>query len=218
MSGEDWVEVGSGVANTKPDSNVNIFLSLEGPPICPNMTDVEFRRKVMTLRDRAVQMIEVRLADLRGWGPAEQQRVVTWFGSGDETIRQRLIVGLSAVIRVMHELKPKNFVRQSAELDRYLGCTPNNKNPDGVVAHVCGPDTATHTICIHTNFCEMRAVSSSKDSMLSTLIHECTHFSDTFGSHDHQYFMRECLTFAKTHPELAIDNADSIAGYIVYED
>ena len=117
----------------------------------------------------------------------------------------------------MRDLKPGNFVRQSEELDRYLGCTPNNKDPDGAVAHVCGPDTATHTICIHENFCGMRPISSAKDSMLSTLIHECTHFADTFGAQDHQYSMRECLVLARTHPDLAINNADSIAGYIIYE-
>lgn len=29
--------------------------------------------------------------------------------------------------------------------------------------------------------------------------------------------MRECLVLARTHPDLAINNADSIAGYIIYE-
>ncbi|PXX32288.1 MULTISPECIES: M35 family metallo-endopeptidase [Burkholderia] len=216
MRVDNRVEIAEAVTDTIEGSMIEALIS-NGPPICPNMTDAEFRRTVLTLRDSAVKMIDVRLADLSKWGTVERERVVMWFGSSDEAIRQRLSVGLSAVSRVMHDLKPGNFVRQSERLDRYLGCTPNNKNPDGVVAHVCGPDTATHTICIHENFCEMRAVSSAKDSMLSTLIHECTHFVDTFGSHDHRYSMRECLTFAKTHPELAIDNADSIAGYVVYE-
>ena len=217
MSDGDRVEIAEAMTDTKEGSLIEALIS-NGPPICPNMTDAEFRRMVLTLRDRAVQMIDVRLVDLRKWGAVERQRVATWFGSSDETIRQRLTVGLARVSRVMRDLKPGNFVRQSEELDRYLGCTPNNKDPDGAVAHVCTPDTATHTICIHENFCGMRPISSAKDSMLSTLIHECTHFADTFGAQDHQYSMRKCLVLARTRPDLAIDNADSIAGYVIYED
>ncbi|WP_241021948.1 M35 family metallo-endopeptidase [Burkholderia sp. Ac-20353] len=156
--------------------------------------------------------------DLQRWGVLERKHVAVWFGSDDEAKRQHLLKGLAALNRVMRDLGPMNFVRRSADIDRYLGCMPNNKHPDGVVAHVCGPDTATHTISIHPNFCEMRAVSSTKDSMLSTLIHECTHFADTFGSKDHRYTMRACLSFARTHPHLAIENADSLVGYVIYDD
>ncbi|MBN3817089.1 hypothetical protein G3N57_10930 [Paraburkholderia sp. Se-20369] len=217
MSETHRVAIAEAMTDTAQGSLIEALVE-KSPPICPNMTDAEFRRTVLTLRDRAVQMIDSRLTELRRWGSAERQRVTTWFGSSDETTRYRLSTGLVAVSQVMRNLKPTNFVRHSEELDRYLGCTPNNKNPIGAVAHVCGPDTATHTICIHENFCGMRAVSGSKDSMLSTLIHECTHFTDTFESRDHKYFMRECLAFARTHPELAIENADSIAGYVVYDD
>ena len=91
------------------------------------------------------------------------------------------------------------------------------KNADGVVADVCSPDTATHTICIHVDFCSMREFSWEKDSMVSTVIHEVSHFKDTFGTLDHMYFMSPSLQLAKTSPELTLNNADSIAGYVIYE-
>jgi len=53
--------------------------------------------------------------------------------------------------------------------------------------------------------------------MVSTLIHEASHFKDTFGTRDHIYYMSKSLQFAKTNPELTLDNADSIAGYVIYE-
>ena len=63
----------------------------------------------------------------------------------------------------------------------------------------------------------MREFSRDKDSMVSTLIHEASHFKDTFGTRDHIYYMSKSLQFAKTNPELTLDNADSIAGYVIYE-
>jgi len=88
----------------------------------------------------------------------------------------------------------------------------------GAAAHVCGPDTATHTICIHELFCTMRDRSTGADSKLSTIIHEATHFTDTFSSGDHKYTITPFLPrWGQQNPDLAIDNADSIAGYVVYE-
>jgi len=49
------------------------------------------------------------------------------------------------------------------------------------------------------------------------LSHEASHFKDTFGTQDHIYYMSKSLPLAKTNPERAIDNADSIAGYVIYE-
>jgi peptidyl-Lys metalloendopeptidase len=217
MPGENWVEVGTATTNRIPDSNVDIFLDLDGPPICPNMTDAEFRTMVLKNRDRAVTHVEARLSDLRRWSAIDQARVALWFGSSDGGARERLLNGLTAISRVLGELAPKNFVRYSDEMVKHLGCTPNMKNGSGVVADVCGPDTATHTICIHVDFCSMREFSWDKDSMVSTLIHEASHFKDTFGTQDHIYHMSKALQFAKTNPELTLDNADSIAGYVIYE-
>jgi peptidyl-Lys metalloendopeptidase len=123
-----------------------------------------------------------------------------------------------AVNRILRELGPKNFVRQSPVLDRYLGCRPDMKNV-GAVADVCGPDTSTHTICIHELFCSIRDRSFGGDSKLSTIIHEVTHFTDTFSSKDHKYSITPFLkTWGQRNPQLSLDNADSITGYIVYGD
>ncbi|MGF6932355.1 hypothetical protein OKW41_001494 [Paraburkholderia sp. UCT70] len=62
----------------------------------------------------------------------------------------------------------------------------------------------------------MRDFSWDKDSIVSTLIHEASHFQDTMGTKNWKYFMNECLSWGGTNPEQAIDNADSIAGYVVY--
>lgn len=52
--------------------------------------------------------------------------------------------------------------------------------------------------------------------MVSTLIHEVSHFNDTMSTRDHRYFISKCLTFGSENPNQAINNADSIAGYVIY--
>ncbi|WP_321905690.1 M35 family metallo-endopeptidase [Paraburkholderia tropica] len=56
--------------------------------------------------------------------------------------------------------------------------------------------------------------------MQQTLVHECTHFVDTFGSRDcpNAYGRTACTWFARDHSDLAISNADSIAWYILSRD
>ncbi|WP_260463903.1 M35 family metallo-endopeptidase [Burkholderia sp. Bp8963] len=98
---------------------------------------------------------------------------------------------------------------------------PNTKNLAGEVAHVCGPDTATHTISINPKFCELPERSAGTlDSMQQTIVHECTHFTDTFGSLDYKNTYGQFLSrrLAKNEPEMAIRNADNIAWYILYVD
>jgi hypothetical protein len=213
---EEWFEVHSGaVTNTNPGSMVDVVINTT--PICPNMSNAEFRAQVMTLRDDAVVLIDKRITALRSWNAQEQARVSNWFGIRDDATRDLLIKGFTAVNKVMRDLKPTNFVRQSPKLDRVLGCVPHPVS-SGSAAHVCAPDTATHTISIHEIFCEMRDWSSGGDSKLSTIIHECTHFTDTFGSKDWKYTITRFLPiWGQQNPKQAINNADSLAGYIVYE-
>ncbi|MBC8736564.1 hypothetical protein F6X40_06975 [Paraburkholderia sp. UCT31] len=213
---EEWFEVHSGaVTNTNPGSMV--YVTIDTTPICPNMTDAEFRAKVMKLRDDAVVLVDKRIAALNTWSLSEQARVANWFGTKDNATRNLLIQGFTAVNRVMRGLQPKNFIRQSPELDRVLGCLPHPVS-SGSAAHVCAPDTATHTISIHEVFCETRDFTSGGDSKLSTIIHECTHFTDTFWSKDWKYTITRFLaTWGQENPQQAINNADSLAGYVVYE-
>jgi peptidyl-Lys metalloendopeptidase len=213
---EEWFEVHAGaVTNTNPGSMVHVII--DTTPICPNMTDAEFRATVMKLRDDAVVLVDKRLAALKMWALSEQARVGNWFGVKDGGTRDLLIRGFTAVNKVMRGLEPKNFVRQSPELDRAPGCVPHPIS-QGSAAHVCAPDTATHTICIHEVFCKTRDFSAGGDSKLSTIIHECTHFTDTFGSKDWKYTITRFLPiWGQENPHQAINNADSLAGYIVYE-
>ncbi|WP_250503358.1 MULTISPECIES: M35 family metallo-endopeptidase [unclassified Caballeronia] len=207
-------EVHSSMTNAVKGSSVDVYVNTQR--ICPNMTNAQFRELVFSCRDEAVQMTDARLNDLRRWNQADKARVDIWFGRCDETTRQTLIRGLSAISRVLKTLKAENFVRWDPDHATHISCSPNLSNALGAVAEVCAPDTETHTIAIREAFCEMRSVSYAKDSMVSTLIHEASHFNDTMATKDWRYFMRECLPLGKTNPEQAIENADSIAGYVIY--
>ena len=194
--------------------------SLEDHPelICPNMTNAEFARKVMQRRDKAISLIDKRIVELRGWSPTARDRVAQWFGNSDIATRDNLAGGLSRIRQVLAGLTPSNFVRYSEAAMAQVGCVSNPKAKLGVVAEVCAPDTATHTIAIHLDFCELRDFSYSLDSQVSTLVHEVSHFNDTMSTGDPVYFMRKCRELAKTNPEITLHNADSIAGYVIYED
>ncbi|UXU90276.1 M35 family metallo-endopeptidase [Burkholderia sp. S-53] len=214
----DWIHVGKGESNTVRGSKVVIPLSLNGPPICPNMTDAEFRKLVLGLRDEAVVITKQRIAELGRWTPDIQARVAVWFGSPDNAIRTRLTAGLRALVTVMSDLTAKNFVRPGSDADLATGCLPNMKGLDGEVAHVCRPDTATHTIAINIHFCSLPDRSASNlSSKQLTIVHECSHFIDTFGSDDYPgaYGRWACERLAKEHPEQAIGNADSIAWFVL---
>ncbi|MBR7943503.1 M35 family metallo-endopeptidase [Burkholderia cenocepacia] len=214
----EWIHVGKGESNTVRGSKVVIPLSLNGPPICPNMTDAEFRKLVLGLRDEAVVITKQRIAELARWTPDIQARVAVWFGSPDNAIRTRLTAGLRALVTVMSDLTAKNFVRPGSDADLATGCLPNMKDLDGEVAHVCRPDTATHTIAINIHFCSLPDRSASNlSSKQLTIVHECSHFIDTFGSEDYPnaYGRWACERLAKEHPEQAIGNADSIAWFVL---
>lgn len=214
----EWIHVGKGESNTVRGSKVVIPLSLNGPPICPNMTDAEFRKLVLGLRDEAVVITKQRIVELARWTPDIQARVAVWFGSPDNAIRTRLTAGLRALVTVMSDLTAKNFVRPGSDADLATGCLPNMKDLDGEVAHVCRPDTATHTIAINIHFCSLPDRSASNlSSKQLTIVHECSHFIDTFGSEDYPnaYGRWACERLAKEHPEQAIGNADSIAWFVL---
>jgi len=211
---EEWFLVHSATAtNTNPGSMVEVTINTE--KICPNMTNKEFREMVLSIRDRAVSLVDKRITDLQRWSSTDKARVLQWFGRTDEGTRRILLTGLTAITEVLKSLTGHNFTRWDSERFKHIGCVPN-PNQSGVAASVCSPDTATHTIAIHVDFCTMRDFSWEKDSMISTLIHEASHFDDTMGTRDHRYFMEECLTFGAENPNQAINNADSIAGYIIY--
>jgi uncharacterized Zn-binding protein involved in type VI secretion len=191
--------------------------------ICPNMTNKAFATLMMKLRDMAVDYIaKQRLPELERWDEQAQARVMTWFGIADQSTREHLHKGLIACVRVLRGLEPKNFVRFTAG-GKLLTCVMDNGV--GTVAAVCKPDVATHTIAIALPFCEFendnRIIFGTDkvrdgDSRLLTLIHEVTHFDDTFGSNDTWYGTAKSRGQVNSQNLQALRvNADSIAAYIL---
>ncbi|WP_322060545.1 M35 family metallo-endopeptidase [Paraburkholderia sp. J63] len=217
---EEWFEVhSSAVTNTNPGSMV--YVTIDTTPTCSNMTDSEFRQTVMALRDDAVEIIGQRLRELKTWKLPAQERVEIWFGTSNEATRAKLIDGLTALVAVMNGLTGTNFVRPDSYMDVATGCVPNRKNLNGEAAHVCRPDTSTHTIAIRENFCALPNKSAATlDSKQLTIVHECTHFIDTFGSVDYKNTYGQFLgkRLAKEEPDMAVQNADNIAWYILCVD
>lgn len=184
--------------------------------ICPNMTNKAFCALVLDLRDKAVSLIEKkRLPELERWGARDQLRVEDWFGIADPSMREYLKAGLAACAQVLRTLSCKNFVRFSETALKNVGCILPS-NADDAAAAVCKPDIGTRTIAINLKFCELRPLSADQDSMLSTLIHEVSHFDDCFSSLDTLYYLRSSLAAATTSPAKMRSNADSIAGYVVW--
>lgn len=189
--------------------------------ICPNMTNKEFATLAMKLRDTAVDYItRHRLPELERWDSEAQDRVKMWFGVADQGIREHLQRGLIECTRVLRGLAPKNFVRFTPGGKR-LTCVMDNGL--GTVAAVCKPDMATHTIAIALPFCHFTHDNKimfdtdkvlDGDSRLLTLIHEVTHFDDTFSSNDTWYGTINSRNQVSNKNSAALRvNADSIAAY-----
>ena len=189
--------------------------------ICPNMTNREFCAMVLKLRDQAVAFIaKQRLPELERWDKDAQARVQEWFGVADQSMREHLQKGLAACKRVLEGLGCENFIRYSEANKKNLGCIFVS-DPIETVAAVCKPDTATRTIAIGLSFCDLPEnmliydtdIIRDGDSKLLTLIHEVTHFDDTFSSFDPWYGTKHARDHAED-PRSRV-NADSIAAYIL---
>lgn len=217
-AGDEWFEIHStAVTNTTPGSMV--YVTINNERICENMTNREFREIIKSVLERAAPLVDKRIAALGIWSPVERARVQRWFGRSDESARVTLIKGLPRIAAVLRDLSPANFVRSSPDRDRTLGCTPNPVGDQQEAAHVCAPDTATHTISISPKFCSMRHWSADADSRVSTVIHEVTHFTDTMATKDNKYTIAYTLRdWAQENSDLSLNNADSVAGYIVEGD
>ncbi len=185
--------------------------------ICPNMTNRQFCNTMLDLRDKAVSLIaKKRLPELARWNMSDMSRVKEWFGVADQSMREYLQKGLASSESVLRGLACKNFVRLTDE-GKELGCIVP-KHDQSTIAMVCKPDIATRTIAINVSFCALRDVSANLDSQLSTLIHEVTHFNDTFGSFDTLNHLGPARAAAEADPRGMKTNADSIAGYVVWDE
>ncbi|WP_071766563.1 M35 family metallo-endopeptidase [Burkholderia ubonensis] len=218
-NGEDkeWFLVHSGaVTNTNPGSMV--YVDINVTPICPNMTNREFRVMAARLIKWAIILVERRIADLNRYDKKTKERMIYWFNRSDERTRQYLLDGFVRHLSVLKSLSPHNLVRSDLELDRMLGCVPNMESRDAEAAHVCGPNTERRLISISMKFCTgLRDQNMYGDSRLSTLIHEITHFVDTFGSGDPRYGLDPTAAmWARANPDQALRNADTLTGFVMY--
>ncbi|QIE22680.1 M35 family metallo-endopeptidase [Caballeronia sp. SBC2] len=215
MSEDNWVEVGTATTNRTPDSNVDIFLDLDKPPICHNMTNQEFRRVIMKVRDAAVTLVKDRIAAQSKWDVKERERATYYFGRADEEIRSTLARGLPKLLSALQELVPEKIVRWDDALNKSLSCsiTPDSGQNR---ASVCKPDSEKRVIAIYSSFCTDSNGWLWRFSKVKTLIHECTHYTDTFNSDDVIYADSAigAHIFALNNADKAIRNADSITGYI----
>ncbi|KVW27421.1 hypothetical protein WK94_01705 [Burkholderia ubonensis] len=203
-------------ATTNTTEGSQHFADVDMRPICENMTNSEFRVMFAKAQAKAVSLLDARVASLQRWTQYEQERVFKWFGRDDEQTRMRLLAGLMKVSDVVRSFNARNVVRTGSAADLATGCTPHPLGTEQEAAHVCAPDTATHTFSISARFCTMRPWTAYADSQVSVIIHEATHFLDTMASTDEKYFITPFLPiWGQAHPDLAINNADSIAGYVI---
>lgn len=180
--------------------------------ICPQMTDEQFFEMMLSLRDRAIKVIQRREKMLVAWVDSEKERVKEWFGANDEETRAFLQTGLAKVISALAAMTGKNFIRYTPEFGESLGCTPSS--PTNQIAAVCRTDIKNRTIAFTRLFCVVENISPGKDSKISTLIHEVTHFDDIFATYDHIYGFSSSRRVAGLGSTDVKTNADSYAGYI----
>ncbi|WP_322070677.1 M35 family metallo-endopeptidase [Paraburkholderia bannensis] len=210
----DWVTVhDTAVTNTNPDSLVRVTINTV--PICPNMTNQDFRLTMMKVRDAAVVLVKERIAAVVRWDIQERKRATIYFGRADEEIRSILAAGLPRLLAALEELVPEKIVRWDDSMNRNLTCSvvpDTGQNRAGV----CKPDSEQRVIAIYSAFCSDSNGELWHGAKVKTIIHECTHYTDTFNSDDIMYGNTESgmYAFAINNADKAIRNADSIAGYI----
>ena len=188
--------------------------------ICPNMTNDQFFATMLRLRDKAVRLVDDRLAGLKRWNPQDQALVKRWFGVANDATHEHLPIGLQRVRSILSSLTAANFYRFSLEAVHKTGCVPRSDGI-GTVAAVCGPD-GLHGIFFYPGFCllpdeqtDFKGTPLHGDSKLLTLIHEVTHFTDAMGSRDVWYSTKLSMLRAADVNQFCIENADNIASYVV---
>ncbi|WP_141723384.1 M35 family metallo-endopeptidase [Burkholderia sp. A2] len=211
---DDYVLVhDTAMTNTTPGSKVHVDINTT--PICPNMSNTQFAEVTMRARDAAVVLIKDRIAAVTRWDADEQVRATTYFGRADAQIRSTLSSGLPRLLAAMQELVPEKIVRWDSRVSKNLTCSvvPDNGRNH---AAVCKPDSQKRVIAIYSKYCSDSFGELYHASKIKVLIHECTHYTDTFNADDIIYGDTEIgmKVFAMHNPDLAITNADSITGYI----
>jgi len=150
--GRKYRHVATVTTTPKTDTSAK-QIDVNAETVCPNMTNEEFAKTITHVRDVAIKLADVRIANLSRWNIADRAEVIEWFGSDSDDIRSILQTGLPQMKRVLSSLTPSNFVRWSITALNHLNCSGNGDR--NTAAAVCSPDVDTHTIAIGINFCEM---------------------------------------------------------------
>lgn len=210
----EWCTVATGVTNDTPDSCIEV--SVNTVPICPNMTNAEFRNLMIQLRDISLRLITQRVVALSTMWTSEQKRMQLWLGRSDLESKKILQAGLARLSAVMGDLKPENFMRYDDERQRTLTCSPVPDSGSND-ASVCKPDSAKRMIAFYSHFCTEPDAALEKACKVKALLHECTHFTDVFDSADTMYGNGRGLEiWTRNHEAEAFTNADNIAHYIAH--
>jgi len=125
------------------------YVTINTTPICPNMSNKEFRQLIMKARDAGISLIKERIAAVARWDAKEQDRAKTYFARADEEVRSTLAAGLPRLLAAMQELVPEKIVRWDSERSRNLTCSvvPDN---DTYHAAMCKPDSEKRVIAIYS--------------------------------------------------------------------
>ncbi|MGF6936036.1 hypothetical protein OKW41_005198 [Paraburkholderia sp. UCT70] len=83
---EEWTEIGTAITNTTPGSISNVVINTT--PICPNMSNKEFRKEAMRARDIGMELVKRRIEGLARWDKKEQERVTTFFARADDATKR----------------------------------------------------------------------------------------------------------------------------------
>lgn len=119
---KQWVTVhDTAITNTNPDSMVHVTINTT--PICPNMTNQEFKQTMMKVRDAAVALVKDRVAAVAKWDIQERARATTYFGRADEEIRSTLATRLPKLLSALQELVPEKIIRWDDSMNRNLSCS-----------------------------------------------------------------------------------------------
>jgi hypothetical protein len=143
------------------------------------VTNKEFRLQAMWAREIGVELVKRRIEGLARRDTKERERVQIYFARADEATRKVLSDGLHRLLKAMQELEPEKIVRYDSETSRKLSCAVRPDSGENHAA-VCKPDSEKRVIAIYSAYCDSSFGRLWGTCKVKTIVHECTHFTDTF--------------------------------------
>ena len=188
--------------------------------VSESLSDECFSEHIMGLLKEDTSLAEVRLASLSRWDTDAKMLSKYWFGSSDDQIKAYLMPIMESILRVPRGLSSKSFLPYDAASTKSVGCSA--QVDQSVDAAVCPVDTNGHRILLAAQFFKRDAFNRvygtreflPRDSQLSILLHEITHFKDVAGSNDAYYGIRNAKSISDKTAEAKV-NADSLAAYVL---